>query len=307
MSRTTVTVLAGVLALLLGAAFLAHRAGQPGKPGATPLSDVPADDIVQINVALGGSTTTVKRVDGAWRVTVPMEDRADATAVERMIDMLSRHTLGTVLSENPARHGQYEVNEASATRLQVFVKGKDDPMLDYYVGKSAADIESSYIRLYGSPQVRTADSLTSYLLFRNPEALRARDVLPDDPESVDSIRASGAGLDVLVTRSTEGWTSARSGARVPADATQVLVSALRAWRAARILPTDAAGRNFGFEKPLLVLETRRGGSSLTAAVGNLVPGETHPARYVKTTDRPAILVVADAETQAIVEALKKLP
>src|SRR5262245_59191448 len=100
------------------------RSQEPEKPDLGPLSGVAADQIIQFDLTVNGATTTLKSVDGDWRVVAPFSDRASIEAVERLVNAVREIRLGSVLSENPAKHSQYDLDGARATRLQVFVKGK---------------------------------------------------------------------------------------------------------------------------------------------------------------------------------------
>ena len=302
MSRSTLAALGAVLVLLLGAVVWVGRARRPVKPEGTALSTVRADQIVQMGLAVNGATTTLKIIDGEWRIVTPFEDRANAEAMDRLVSVMKDVQVGTVISENPARHAQFEVNDASATRLQVFVKGKDAPELDYWVGKEATDPASCFVRVPGSNEVRTAEGLPASLLLKSPELFRSPDVSPIHPDLITALTVKGA-LELTVANDKGAWVNDVTKRIVAEELRHGIAAAMTAWRAetyAVIVPTGQ-----GFDKPFLTIEERAGERTATIVVGGPATAVGHTARFVRSSDRPAILVVDDKLTQAVIEALKK--
>jgi hypothetical protein len=302
MSRRTIIVLVVVLVGLIGAAVLVQRSGRPQAPEATTLASVSLDQINQIEVAVGGATTTLKFVDQNWRVAAPFDDLADAEAVGRLLEYLRDMSLGSVLSENPSRHANYGVNESSATRLTVYVKGKEAPALDCFVGKDAPSIKSVFVREVGSPQVRTLEGITGAELPKNPEVLRSPRVVTFAPAQIKTLSARGV-ADVDLESSTVTWTNARTKRIVSGEELNNILDALLEWRAYRFMVAEPSGA--GFEKPLLTIDLSAGGAMQTVTVGGAAAGEFVPARYVRTSDRATILVVPQASVDRVVAALKK--
>lgn len=302
MSRTTMAVLTAILAALIAAAVIVHRSRQPRVAAESPLASMSTEQIVRIGVTVNGSTTTLRVVDGQWRIASPFEDRADAERVARLLSALKDFRIGSVLSENPERHANYDLNQASATRLQVFVKGSEAPVIDYLVGKAAADIESSFIRLPGSAEVRTAEGLSTYLLPRNPEDFRSTRVVGFSPESISGLSASGA-AEMVIEGSTGTWINGKTKRILPPEVQRSIRAAVRAWRASSFTVSDPAGQ--GFAKPHLIVDFRRGEETATVTVGGFVPDRSPAARYIRTSDRPAVLIVPDLSTADLIEALKK--
>lgn len=301
MKRSTLAVLIGVLLVLAGIAVLIVRSGQPTKSAETALSKVIPGDFTQIGITVNSSTTTLKLVDGVWRIIAPFDDRANVELVDEMISTLRDTRLGSTLSENPAKFSEYEIADASATRVQVYIRNQPTAALDVWVGKEAPNRLGSYVRAPGSNEVKIAEGLQKDMLVTNPEALRSPRVYADEANDASGVTAAGA-AEVTIEKSTTGWVNTKNKRMVPPDVSEQLSNALQSWRAGKF---STASPVPGFDTPYLTLEITAHKEKFTIIVGGPA-GEMPHSRYVRTSDRSTILVVDDALTADVVAALKKI-
>ncbi len=302
MKKTTLAALVAVLLVLIGAAVVVGRSGRPAPSEMSPLATLPIDQITQLELSVNGATTTIKDVNGDWRIVTPFEDRAFREAVVRLLTFLKDIRLGSVVSENPARFVQFALDDAQATRFKVFAKGQETPVLDYWVGKEATDPTSCFIRVPGSNQVRTAENLPVSALLKSPELFRSPVVPPFEPQDITAISAKGP-VDVTIVETTGTWHNKATGRILPDDLRQEIGRGLSGWRTDVFTISQPSGQ--GFEKPYFTLELSRGGTNATVIVGGPAADQPKPSRYVRCSDRPAILVVDDVLTQAVIDRLKK--
>jgi len=300
--RTTIAALGAVLVILLGAAVWVGRADRPAPLESTPLANIPSDRIVGLELSVNGATTTLRKVNGDWRVVAPFDDRAFEEAVLRLLVMLKDIRIGSVVSENPARFSQFEVDDARATRFQVYIQGQEGPALDYWVGKQASNPESCFVRVPNSGQVRTADGFPVSLLLKSPELFRSPLVSPFQPQDITQIYAKGA-LELTIVEATGTWRNLGTGRIIPEDLRQEIARGIQGWRTEVFALNEPTGQ--GFEKPYLTLELKRGGTEAAIIVGGPAAGQPKASRYVRTSDRSAILIVEDVLTQAVIDRLKK--
>lgn len=301
MKRSTLGVLIGVLVVLAGVAVLITRSRQPTKSAETAISNVVPGDFTEIGLTVNGATITLKSVDGVWRVVAPFDDRANVERVDEMITTLRDTRLGSTLSENPAKFSQYDIADASATRLQVYIRDHTSPVMDLWVGKEAPNRLGSYVRAPGSNEVRIAEGLQNDVLGRNPEALRSPRVYADEANEASGITATGA-VDVAVEKSTSGWVNVKNKRMVPPDVGEQLTEGLQSWRATLFSTMSSVP---GFDKPYLVLTVTARKRPFTITVG-APAAELPQSRYVRTSDRSAVLIVPDSSTDALLAALKKI-
>ena len=301
MKRSTLIGLSAVLVFLLGVAFLIHRADQPTKPAETAVTHLSAGDVTQIGLAVSGATITLKAVDGVWRVVAPFDDRAEVERVNGLIGAIRDVRIGSTLSENPAKFSQYDLTEATATRLQIYGRDHETPVFDLWVGKEAPNGLGCFVRAPGSNEVKIAEGLGSGALIKNPEEFRSTKVSPWEASDISSITVSGA-VEVTLEKSSGSWVTSRNKRMVPADFAQQLGDAIRAWRADKFATTAAPE---GFEKPYLTLEIDTPVAKLPITVGGVATEMPH-ARYVRVGDRSVVLIVQDSLTDAVVNALKKI-
>jgi hypothetical protein len=301
MKRSTLGVLVGVLVVLAGVAVLITRSRQPTKSAETAISNVVPGDFTEIGLTVNGATITLKSVEGVWRVVAPFDDRANVERVDDMITTLRDTRLGSTLSENPAKFSQYDIADASATRLQVYIRDHTSPVMDLWVGKEAPNRLGSYVRAPGSNEVRIAEGLQNDVFIKNPEVLRSPRVYADEANEATGITATGA-VDVTVEKSTSAWVNAKNKRMVPPDVSQQLTDGLQSWRSTLFATTSSVP---GFDKPYLVLTVTARKRPFTITVGGAA-AEMPESRYIRTSDRSAVLVVPDSSTDAVVAALKKI-
>lgn len=298
MTGRRVAALTAVLAVVLALAWGAWKRQQPERPDPSPLAGVPSADIERIDIVFD-STTTLVRQGGGWRLAAPVDDAADTVAVERLIGVLRDFTFGSVVSESAARHGVYEVNDASATRVTVAVAGSDGPALDLLVGKPTADLESSYVRRPGDSRVRTGDGLSGFLLRADAETLRDARLVPFGFDGIGGLSASWDGGAVSLQRSSAAWTAGGRTLEPPQ------ITALeRGFEALRIVDFGGRGTLGRAEADVIFTSGTARVAVAFGAVDKSRPGD--PARRVKVEGRPSIMLVPETGASAFLAALRSL-
>ncbi|MBV9080792.1 MAG: DUF4340 domain-containing protein [Elusimicrobia bacterium] len=284
-----------LLAVFAAGAALVWKSQQPKASLESPIAKIPDDRLARIEIVVNASTTTIRRTGGEWRLDSPA-DPADPAAAARLIGALKNFTIGSVLSENPARHSQYAVNDSSAARVQVFTGISDKPTLDLLVGKPSADLSSSYFRFPGDNRVRTADGLSSFLIREASSQLPAMQVIPFGLEEATSFRFRLPKREITLTKSSATWTSSVSTAPLEQKWVSDLEGKLREWRASDVLRSTAPVEA---KMPALVLDVVRSTATFTVTVGDALKMPDGAQRPVRTTGRASVLLVSDGSVNDI--------
>jgi hypothetical protein len=102
-----------VLAVLLGGlgAYIyfvdSKRPAGGGLPEKEKVFTVEADKLEEITVTSDNETTTLRKVDGVWRTTAPVQAEADQSAVSSLTSGLSSLEMNRVVEENATNLGEY--------------------------------------------------------------------------------------------------------------------------------------------------------------------------------------------------------
>jgi hypothetical protein len=107
---------------LLGLTFvLLDQRDQPTEgDGGLPILKMPETSITELQVTRPDEETTViRKVDGQWNITAPIETKADNTAVSTAVRQLSETGVKTVVATKPEHYTRLEVDPSQAVHVAV--------------------------------------------------------------------------------------------------------------------------------------------------------------------------------------------
>ncbi|MDB4981804.1 MAG: uncharacterized protein JWM82_2556, partial [Myxococcales bacterium] len=158
MNRKSLIAVA-VFAILGLVAILSLRQPEKGEGAADrqrPLGKIVAADLDTIQILSGSVTTTLKRdAAGKTSVTTPVAYPADEGNAKSAFEQLEKLELGDLVTENKARHAEFQVDDAHA--LHVIAKSEKaggKVLVDLLVGKIVGS--GTMVRLAGKDEVWTA-------------------------------------------------------------------------------------------------------------------------------------------------------
>ena len=150
MQQRQLVWLVGALVVLLGLAFLAGSFDSEISTIDVPRVDIPVDDVESIEIVLDDTTSfTMARSETGWRLTAPVQARADSITMRRFTENLGDLALETVVSTNEERYDTYGVAE-SAKKLTV---SWGNSTKTFFVGNNGPDFQSLYVRMENDPRV----------------------------------------------------------------------------------------------------------------------------------------------------------
>ena len=217
MMQNRLLMLLAALVLLVGVAFLVGVFDRGVSTVDVPEVEIPVDRVESLRIEGEETPLVLAREGNRWRLTEPVNAPADSTTVNQLLEDLSDLELGTVVSTNPDRYGQYGV-DAAASSLVVGWPGNESRIV---VGRQGTDFRSVYVRLGDDPRVfatRERISLPTEL-----DRLRDKTLLEVDPARVQRAEITGPDGTYSLERAGDGWSitgaSGTSGADSAAVAT----------------------------------------------------------------------------------------
>lgn len=281
-------VLAGVLAVL---SLLLVTGGGEELPAREISRFAPAlvpAEARRVEVTSGPRRVTLQREESGWVLAELHGFPADRQLVERVLEVLAELTTLDLLTEDPARHAEYGLDEASAQRLTVL--GADDGVVaDLYVGRAPSG--SAFVRRVGEDAVYGA----SVLPRTSSEPVgwqRTIALVPVEPALVLRLELSGpelGGADSPIVLKRDGrgqgrWLDA-ADKEVPRASAEGLVRALTTLFVDRMLAPELGadgGAAHGLDAPRFTVRVTatasgRGDYELEARIGSTATEGLVPA------------------------------
>jgi hypothetical protein len=235
-----------VLALALVVQRIQRRQIVVSAPAETLKID--PDRVTRLRIERHGEKPVVlERVAGSWKITSPVEYRANEQAVTAVLDALKSLQLEDVISTNPKNQGTYQV-DSMGTRVQA--QEGDKTVLEIVVGKNTPDFGHTYVRPASTQDVYRAVGVLSYNFNKRPDDWRDKAILSVNPSNVDKVvlEYPKEKRQVVVARVDSTWTVAADG-KPPekADSTsasQLVNSAANLTTANFATPEEAAAADF---------------------------------------------------------------
>ena len=116
-----------LLALTLWA--VSNRNRQPSGSGEIPSLEVDKDAITALEITRPEDERIVlSSVDGAWRVTDPVDAAADQGNVESALNRLSDLRLTRIVASKPENYARLQVDDANAVQAPAYSQQKNLPV-----------------------------------------------------------------------------------------------------------------------------------------------------------------------------------
>ncbi|MEJ2085514.1 MAG: DUF4340 domain-containing protein [Acidobacteriota bacterium] len=270
----------------------------------------PRDQVEEIRIESEGRTVVLERASSqtdsaggggpetTWRISEPIDSRADSEMVDELLDMLTRLEKKRTLES-------VELDEAGfdPPRARLFVSHGDDAT-EFSVGNDIPASSSMLSRLEGSSEVVVVDAGLWPSLERSGGDWRARDLVEARSADISRVELSGVGGDVVLARSDGDrfWTERPFEDWASEERVADLLAAITSLRAESFV--DDAGGNeeqFGLSPPrgFLVVETASS-SSERIEIGTPVP-DTNELVYIRVAGQ-----IAEAATD-LTETVERSP
>jgi hypothetical protein len=271
-----------------------------------PLTAIKPVEVSRVQIERRGEEIVLERRAGTWRMLAPVQDEADSSLLDELVESLGKLTLGSQVSGEPAAYGDYDLTEASATRLKLYTRVSAAPLFDGYFGKEAMGGETLYLRLPREKPVYLATGLDGYALRRKAQEWRERDLVSIKADMLETLKVRAGKTSFELKKSSAGW--AASGASLPADKGEHLVRYLCDARVSEFVERALPDKEAGLDPPLVSVEARSASRAARWRLGKARPepkGQKTLYHYARAENREGLFLVSIYDAQAILRSLPK--
>jgi uncharacterized protein DUF4340 len=249
---------------------------------------VEADKLEELTVTSGSETTTLRKVDGAWRITAPVQAEADQSAVSSLTSGLSSLEINRVVDENAANLGEYGL---AKPRITVSYKAAGGGGGQLQLGDKTATQSDLYAVKDGGKRVFLVQAFQESTFDKKPFDLREKRILHFERDKVDSVEIAQDGSPIQLVRSGSDWVVKQPvQARGDYSAIEGLLTRLSSAGMTKLvdLQVDPATlAKYGLDKPVATLTLGAGSTRATLAVGK----EEEGAVYARDLTRQMIFAI----------------
>jgi len=262
-----------------------------------PLGKVDATALDTIEVTRGGAKTAVKKDGAKFKVTAPVAYAADEVAAKAAFDGLTSLTLGDLVSENKAKHAEFEVDDAKG--IHVVAKSSAGAVLaDFLVGKVTGS--GTMVRLTGKDDVWLAANSLRSAFDKAPVDWREKSVTTFPQADAETVTVKAKDGTMAMAKKTaekapggvdDKWELMSSVPKIDKIDNSVpagIVSALSAFKT-NDFADGAAPAVTGLDAPALTVTVQlKGGKKVEVLIGNKKGDDDW---YLKTGDGPQVFLI----------------
>jgi hypothetical protein len=263
-------------------------------------SSLEVDDIDEVKVrGESGDVTTVKKENGVWRITDPIQATASEIEASGVARSLADLEVVRVIDEKGANPGEYGLEKP---RLEIeYQTANDKPGGKLLVGDITPTGAQMYARRNDEPRIFLIPQSQNWALNKSTFDLREKALFTIDRTKVDGLEVTLPDRTLEFAKVNDSWTITRPIA-APADAAAVEVVVGRVQTAQmKTIVSEAATpadlRTYGLARPEVTATVRMGSDSVSLALG----GKAEDGLYARNMSTPVIATV-DA---SIVDELRK--
>lgn len=250
---------------------------------------VASDDIEEVEIALRpGDRTTVRKVDGTWRIAAPVQAAADEGELSSIAGSLATLDVQQEVDANAADMARYGL-EPPRIEVAFRTMGQKEPRRIHF-GDTAPAGGELYARLPGSNRVFLVQSFLESTFRKDTFALRDKTILPFDREKIDTLVLTGGGMTLQFAKQGDNWSMVKPfAARADYGAVEGAIERLSSARMQGIVEPDAGDlRRYGLDRPTHTMTVSGGGTQASLLLG----GTENALLFAKDTGRDMVFSVA---------------
>ena len=297
MNRKTLFALAvfaglGMLAII---ALTRPEKGERASDRARPVARLNIADVETLEVTKNGVTSVLKSEGGKYKVVAPVAYAADETVVKAAFEGLGKMDVSDLVTEQKAKHAEFEVDDKSGIHMVVKAKG-GKVLADLIVGKSTGP--GTMVRPMGKDEIWQASGISRYLFDKAAGDWRDKSVTTftlADAERIEVAAKDGAKASLKKTGAKvgteDGWSVVESSVKIDKIDNSVangVASALSIWKA-NDFADGVKLADAGLEPPALTVTVGlKGDKKVTVLIGNKKGEDEY---YVKTPEAPQVFIL----------------
>jgi hypothetical protein len=201
----TTLILLVVFAALLALVLVFESRGKKAaaaKEKEEKLVDLASTDIQKIQLKKAAETIVFEKDEkGVWKITAPLEAKADGTEVDGLVSSLSSLRIERIVEKTDGNLKAYEIpNEEVA----LWVKGKDTPVR-ILIGMENPLDRSLFAKREDDPRIVLLSSTLKSTLDRKVFDFREKDIFKFETADVKSVRVRAKDVSWEAARGGDGW------------------------------------------------------------------------------------------------------
>jgi len=259
------------------------------------------DTIEELHISTdGGDSTTLKRENGAWQMTAPMQAKADDNEANGIAASLNGLEITRVVDENPSSLTDYGLaNPKIAIDFKV-AGDKDQKKL--LIGEKTATGSDMFAKRNDEKRVFLIPAYQEQSFNKKTFDLRDKVVLKFDREKVDGVTVTAGGKTTTFAKEGTDWKIKKPiDAKADFGTVEGLVGKLQTAQMKSMVgdePSAADLKKYGLDKPEATIDLNAGSSKATLLVGGKADDNTV---YARDASKPAVVTVE----KSLLDDLKK--
>lgn len=303
--RRTLLMLA-VLLGLGGYIYFIDLDKQQAEKDAKTLLGFDPEAVTQVALVYPDRELHLARDDDGWKITEPVEARADTTTVDNLVKAVDQAEVSRTLDDLQADLALYGLNKPAVTVRLTLKDGTQLPLIS--IGKDTPVGHSVYVQREGEDTILLTPQAFRLGMTKQSKDLRDKTVLAFQKDRVSQIevhRPATAEVSVVLRKTDDGWTLDQPipGQRVDEASVNAFLSSLSGMRAQDFIEQPLLElKEFGLDPPRLsvglTLAENGQGAQSSSALRLLVGSEKPTAqgtkqRHVKREDAEVLYLVGD--------------
>lgn len=250
--------------------------------------DFSADQVAAIRLFPRGEPfIELRREEGGWKITNPIEVEGDSSAIDSIVSTLSRLRSDRVVEESPANLSAYGLEEPEIRAQAILESGE---VYEIWVGKKSPIGNKVYVKRADQPMTWTVRGTVRHTLGKSLFDLREKRILRIDWDTLKEISwrsALSVRPTVVQKRGEEWFLQEPEEGFADAKKVQSLLNRLKGLRASQFI--EEGGEDYGFNRPRWNIRLQTGGEtpSVTLLIGKSAGEEKS---YAKVEGEETIFV-----------------
>jgi hypothetical protein len=307
-TRTTLlmTLLAGGLFAYLWFVERHEETTRDASESSSKVVSVERDKIESFSIRNGPVQIELQKKEGVWQMEHPLQDRADASAIDRLIGILEglRHDARIELPKGKEQETLKEFGIADSENVLKFktTGGKETQLL---LGKDSAVAGKLYIRQQGHNSVFVIRNELRDRITAGPDEFRDHRLTATPASSVERFTIQSGGAEITLERKSGDWELLKPmRARAATSRVNDLLAALLTAPVSQFLP-ETPTPDQGLAEPRATITAALEGQkdALVLHVGATPGGEEHKDRsFAKISGRHAVTILPNAALDPLLKA-----
>ena len=283
-----------VVALGLGAYIYfveRHRAPASEEAPNEQLFTFEADDIAELNLrGTSGTTTELRRTDGAWEVVAPIEAAADETTLASVTSGLVSLEIRRVVEEDPVDLEPFGLAEPALDLG--FVLSEGDAVEHLLIGETTPTGTDRYATLSSADRVFLIAGYINTTFDKTTFDLRDKTMLVISRDDLDGLHITVDEQTTVLAKEGNDWKLTEPwDVRADFSTVEALVGRLTGTMQSIESEGDNALDEYGLAEPAITATLSDGSAGATLHVGSEAPGAR---RYARDSSRDLVFTVQDS-------------